>query len=217
MSEIEIITDGGRRRRWSATDKLRIVEETLDAHDREIISWRAVANIGISGSDVRDRLLEAVERRFASHQAPESVEGLSDNGSAYPAGGTRIFAQQLNLKPCFTPVKSPQANGMSEAFVKTLKRDYVRVNPLPDAQTGLSLIGAWIEDYNENHPHSGLKWTSPREFIRAKTETASVPAETVVSSFLKGPAIDVIAVHQFGRAQRSTLSPFGMGSPLMRR
>ena len=29
MSEIEIITDGGRRRRWSATDKLRIVEETL--------------------------------------------------------------------------------------------------------------------------------------------------------------------------------------------
>ena len=29
MSEIEIITDGGRRRRWSAADKLRIVEETL--------------------------------------------------------------------------------------------------------------------------------------------------------------------------------------------
>lgn len=31
MSEIEIITDGGRRRRWSAAEKLRIVEETLDA------------------------------------------------------------------------------------------------------------------------------------------------------------------------------------------
>lgn len=31
MSEVEIITDGGRRRRWSATEKLRIVEETLDA------------------------------------------------------------------------------------------------------------------------------------------------------------------------------------------
>jgi len=30
MSEVEIITDGGRRRRWSATEKLRIVEETLD-------------------------------------------------------------------------------------------------------------------------------------------------------------------------------------------
>ena len=30
MSEVEIITDGGRRRRWSAAEKLRIVDETLD-------------------------------------------------------------------------------------------------------------------------------------------------------------------------------------------
>jgi len=30
MSDYEIITDGGRRRRWSASEKLRIVEETLD-------------------------------------------------------------------------------------------------------------------------------------------------------------------------------------------
>jgi transposase len=28
--EVEIITDGGRRRRWTAAEKLRIVEETLD-------------------------------------------------------------------------------------------------------------------------------------------------------------------------------------------
>jgi len=30
MSDYEIITDGGRRRRWSLSEKLRIVEETLD-------------------------------------------------------------------------------------------------------------------------------------------------------------------------------------------
>ena len=29
MTEIEIITDGGRRRRWSAAEKLRIVEEAM--------------------------------------------------------------------------------------------------------------------------------------------------------------------------------------------
>ena len=33
MSEIEIITDGGRRRRWSGAEKLRIVEETLFGDD----------------------------------------------------------------------------------------------------------------------------------------------------------------------------------------
>ncbi len=55
--------------------------------------------------------------------------------------------------------------------MKTLKRDYVRVTPLPDAQAVLDLVSGWIEDYNENHPHSGLKMRSPREFITAQTAT----------------------------------------------
>jgi transposase len=42
MSDIEIITDGGRRLRWSAAEKLRTVEETLD--DRTSISVVARRN-----------------------------------------------------------------------------------------------------------------------------------------------------------------------------
>ena len=42
VSEIEIITDGGRRRRWGAAEKLRIVEEALD--DRTSISVVARRN-----------------------------------------------------------------------------------------------------------------------------------------------------------------------------
>ena len=144
----------------------------IDAHDREIIAWRAVVNAGISGSDIRDIMLEAVERRFGAYRAPSVIEMLSDNGPPYIAKDTLIFARQLGLKPCFTPVQSPQSNGISEAFVKTLKRDYVQVTPLPDARTVLGLIGGWIEDYNDNHPHSGLKMRSPREFIAAQTATA---------------------------------------------
>lgn len=32
MANVEIITDGGRRRRWTAAEKLRIVKETLEDH-----------------------------------------------------------------------------------------------------------------------------------------------------------------------------------------
>ena len=140
----------------------------LDAHDREIIVWRAVTGGGISGSDVRDMMLEAVETRFGDLRAPAPIEWLSDNGSPYTAIETRRFAVQLNLIPCFTPVASPESNGMSEAFVKTLKRDYVRVHPVPDATTALDQIAGWFDDYNENHPHSGLRMRSPREFRRAQ-------------------------------------------------
>jgi transposase InsO family protein len=121
----------------------------IDAFDREIIAWTAVANAGISGSDVRDMMLEAVEKRFTATRAPHGIEHLSDNGSAYTARETRLFAQALNLTPCFTPVASPQSNGMSEAFVKTLKRDYIRIAALPDAETALRLIDGWIEDLYE--------------------------------------------------------------------
>lgn len=78
-----------------------------------------------------------------------------------------MFAGQLNLKPCFIPVASPESNGMSDAFVRTLKRDYIHVRPLPDVSIILSQIAWWFEDYNENHPHSGLRMRSPREYIRS--------------------------------------------------
>ncbi len=141
----------------------------IDAFDRGIIAWTAVANAGISGPDVRDMMLEAVEKRFRATRAPNAIEHLSDNGSAYTARDTRIFAQALNLIPCFTPVASPQSDGMSEALVKTLKRDYIRISVLPDAETALRLIDGWIEDYNEIHPHSALKMACPRQFIKAKS------------------------------------------------
>ena len=118
-------------------------------------------------------MLLAVERRFGGIRAPRPVEWLSDNGSPYTAVETRRFAGQLNLMPCFTPVASPESNGLCEAFVKTFKRDYLRVNPLPDAQTALDQLAGWFEDYNDNHPHSGLRMRSPRDFRRAQ-HTADV-------------------------------------------
>ncbi|MBB4861016.1 transposase InsO family protein [Novosphingobium chloroacetimidivorans] len=98
----------------------------IDAHDREIISWRAILNAGISGSEVRDMMLEAVEKRFGTCQAPAPIEMLTDNGSPYTVRETRIFARQIGRKPCFTPVKSPQSNGISEAFVQRTCWTYMR-------------------------------------------------------------------------------------------
>jgi len=52
--------------------------------------------------------------------------------------------------------------GMSQAFVKTLKRDYISISALPDAKTALRLMDGCSEDYNEIYPHSALKIASPR-------------------------------------------------------
>ena len=143
----------------------------IDACDREIIAWSAVAHAGISGEMVRDLMVEAVERRFGATKTSYRVEWLSDNGSAYIAKETSVMATALGLALAFTPVRSPESNGMAEAFVKTLKRDYASNTILKDAPAVLDLLPAWFEDYNESHPHSGLRFLSPREF-KAKAASA---------------------------------------------
>ena len=83
MPEIEIITDGGRRRRWSAAEKVRIVEETL--YDGESISavarrngvvpnllnrWRRLmldgGSVAVAGDDdvTRNRMVRQMEERI---------------------------------------------------------------------------------------------------------------------------------------------------------
>ena len=72
-------------------------------------------------------------------------------------------------------MRSLEINGMAEAFVNTFKRDYVRIHARPDAATVLAQLPGWFEDYNERHPHKGLRMKSPREFIRSSA-TAGCPA-----------------------------------------
>lgn len=157
---LEIGCDNGERVR---------VAFALDCCDREAMAHVATTD-GLASKHIRDLMVLAVEHRFGRvNQLPGTIEWLSDNGSCYIARETRRFAADIGLATCTTPVESPQSNGMAEAFVKTLKRDYVRVSPRPDAETVLRQLPLWLHHYNTEHPHKALGYRSPREFIDLKT------------------------------------------------
>jgi putative transposase len=156
----EIGCDNGERVR---------VAFALDCCDREAMSYVATTG-GIGGPEVRDLMVAAVEHRFGQvNRLPQTIEWLTDNGSAYIATETRRFAREIGLEPRTTPIESPQSNGMAEAFVRTIKRDYVRVSPRPDAETVLRQLPEWLAHYNEVHPHKALGYRSPHEFIEAQS------------------------------------------------
>ena len=165
-----------RNRRWCSDgfeigcdngERVRVAF-ALDCCDREAMSFLATTG-GISGGDVRDLMVTAVEHRFGRvNGLPVTIEWLSDNGSCYVAGDTRSFARDIGLEPRTTPIESPQSNGMAEAFVRTIKRDYVRVSLRPNAGSVLRQLPSWIAHYNEVHPHKALGYRPPREFIATR-------------------------------------------------
>jgi putative transposase len=163
----------GSDQRW-CSDKMTIVcwngefVELIfakDCHDREAIAVVAEAR-PITGKDVRRLMRRAVHARFGPQGTSAAVQWLSDNEGIYTALETVIEAERLGLVPITTPVASPESNGMAEAFVNTLRRDYVDGADLESAVRVLEQVPGWIADYNENAPHSALGYRSPVAYRR---------------------------------------------------
>ena len=150
---LEIVCDNG--------EKVRVAF-ALDCCDREAMGHVATT-AGITAEDVRDLMVATVEHRYGQvKRVPEPIECLTDNGSCCTARDIRALARDIGLVPRTTPVSSPQSNGMAEALVRTLKRDYVHVYPRPDARTVIEQLPGWFAHYEDVHPHRFALSITPR-------------------------------------------------------
>jgi putative transposase len=139
----------------------------LDCHDREALAHVAAPR-DLLGGDIQQLMQRAVASRFGAGERPDApIQWLSDNGSIYTALDTLITAERLHLVPITTPAASPESNGMSEAFVNTMRRDYFAGADLSTAASVLAQIPTWLADYNAVAPHSALGYQSPLQYRSA--------------------------------------------------
>jgi putative transposase len=141
----------------------------LDCCDRECIAALGQPR-DLTGADIRALMRAAVAARFPAGRAEPAVQWLSDNEGMYTALETVIAAERLGLVPVTTPAYSPQSNGLAEAFVKTMKRDYVDGADLSSAAALLARLPAWIADYNGVAPHSALGYLAPQAYRHRQRE-----------------------------------------------
>lgn len=136
----------------------------LDCCDREAFSFVARRE-PLRAEDIEELMITAVGIRFGELlRCPREIQWLSDRGAIYRAKSVKELSRHLNLKCCYTQSYSPESNGMAEAFVKTIKRDYVYQADCDSAETVLKLLPEWFEDYNHVAPHSALGMRSPVEY-----------------------------------------------------
>jgi putative transposase len=124
-----------------------------------VIGCEAMGHVAITGGitaeDVQGLIVAKVEHSHGPvNHLSKAIEWLTDNGSCYTA-------------------RDPQSNGMVETFVRTPKRDYVRMNPRPDAQTVIAQLPGWLAHYNDVHPHRALGYRSPHEYMAQTREAPS--------------------------------------------
>jgi putative transposase len=167
-------------------EKVRVAF-ALDCCDREAIAHVATTQ-GIKSEDVQDLVITAVEKRFGRiNILPKPIGWLTDNGSCFIAKDTKSLLMDIGMEPCTTPVRSPQSNGMAEAFIKIFKRDYVSVNPIPDAETVIAQLPLWFEHYKS------FTRTRLWDMVTARVLKPS-NRNLILSGFLWGNSLSAIGI-----------------------
>ncbi len=135
----------------------------LDCADRSVLAWQLAARI--TAEDLAELVREAIFRRVGENRArARGIEFLSDNGPEDTAQVFTACLEGLGRVPCRTPCRSPESNGVAEAFFGTLKRDSIYQGCLETVGDLERPLPGWISDDNEVAPHSALGMRSPARF-----------------------------------------------------
>ena len=81
----------------------------LDAHDREVIAWRATADAGISGSDIRDMMLEAIETAWGIFWRRIRWSGFRTTARSTPPARPASSPRSSISFPASPPWRAPRA------------------------------------------------------------------------------------------------------------
>ena len=138
--------------------KLRILS-LLDEFTRE---WLSVT-VGVSLTS--QAVVGALAPLFAARGVPCFVR--SDNGPEFVAGDVQAWLQASGSAPYYIDPGCPWQNGFQESFHGRLRDEMLdreAFASVPEAQTRLETQRRW---YNEERPHSSLKYLPPAAFARA--------------------------------------------------
>jgi putative transposase len=138
--------------------KVRLLN-ILDEFTRE---WLSVT-VGVSLTS--QAVIAALEPLFASRSAPSFVR--SDNGPEFIAAEVKSWLQENGSAPHYIDPGCPWQNGFTESFHGKLRDELLDREVFASVAEAQARIGMHRLWYNEERPHSSLKYLPPAAFARA--------------------------------------------------
>jgi transposase InsO family protein len=154
----------------------------LDDHSRFIVSF------GLHASQSTPLVMEVLRAAISCYRPPEEI--LTDNGSQYVTWrGRSEFARELEkrgIRQIVSAPRHPQTLGKIERFWGTLWRECIESAIFLDLEDARRRIGHFIDHYNFQRPHRGLKGLVPADrYFDAASEVRKALSERVAANALE--------------------------------
>lgn len=126
----------------------------IDVYSRYIVGW------GLYNTLETSNAIEVLRRAVERHGAPEIIN--SDQGSQYTCEQWLQTVGAMGIKVSMDGRGRCRDNAWIERFWRTLKTEYVYLNPHDNASDMRDGIARYIGYYNERRPHSSLGGLTPQ-------------------------------------------------------
>lgn len=147
----------------------------IDCCTRQIVGW------DLSLRCRSGEALAALEQAVLNH-LPYGPRGLgltltTDNGTQFTSATYVETLSRLGIQHRRTAYNHPEGNSYIERFHRSLKEEEVWINEYQSFNEAKQSIALWIEEYNHDRPHRGLRGRTPQETcaqFQAKTLTSNL-------------------------------------------
>ena len=137
-----------------------------------VLDWFTKKIVGYSISchsrteDWLDALSNACNNQFPNGVASNQNDLylVSDNGSQPTSKKYMQACSVLEIKQIFASYNNPKGNADTERVIRTIKEDFIWVREFSSSTEFTEAFKYWVEAYNNDYPHSSLKYLTPCQF-----------------------------------------------------
>jgi transposase InsO family protein len=157
----------------------------MDIFSRKIVGWQVYREQ--SSNNASDLIIDICKQEQIQQ---EQLTLHSDNGSPMKGATMLSTLQKLGVIPSLSRPAVSNDNPYSESLFKTLK--YCPKYPkqaFEDLDAARSWVTEFVQWYNQEHHHSGIKWVTPEQRHKGKDQAILIKRQaTYEAAKAKNPA-----------------------------
>jgi putative transposase len=134
----------------------------IDGYSRYLVHWELLTTM--KAEDITLVVHRALEKYPSAK--PEIVH---DNGSQFTSKEFKKLIQRFKLAQIRIRLHHPESNGTIERFHRSLREEMSDKN-LQDLGQARVMIGQWVDYYNHERLHAGIKYLRPADYYFGNPE-----------------------------------------------